>query len=217
VVWDLLVKAVLFLGSVLLNAIGTVADFIKGVLLATNTIVKWVEKTGIISGTLKFLASAFNLFKNFVLEVGKALGGGFIVEIVKAIGGAIGKVWDLLNTVKDKIANFFANLFNVGSKPDLKVSLPDLGGIKTTVDNNGQFVLPDVGSFMPQVTPAPKQPKTIVKELPTKTQASVNQSSVTNNYSVTVQALTPTAQVGKVVVDSIKQFQSRSGGALISI
>jgi hypothetical protein len=217
VVWDLLVKAVLFLGSVLLNVIGTVADFIKGVLLATNTIVKWVEKTGIISGTLKFLASAFNLFKNFVLEVGKALGGGFIVEIVKAIGGAIGKVWDLLNTVKDKIANFFANLFNVGSKPELKVSLPDLGGIKTTVDNNGQLVLPDVGSFMPQVQPAPKQPKTIVKELPTKTQASVNQSSVTNNYSVTVQALTPTAQVGKVVVDSIKQFQSRSGGALISI
>lgn len=217
VVWDLLVKAVLFLGSILLNVIGTIADFIKGVLLATNTIVKWVEKTGIISGTLKFLASAFNLFKNFVLDVGKALGGGFIVEIVKAISGAIGKVWDLLNTVKDKIANFFANLFNVGSKPDLKVSLPDLGGIKTTVDNNGQFVLPDVGSFMPQVTPAPKQPKTIVKELPTKTQSSAKQSSVTNNYSVTVQALTPTAQVGKVVVDSIKQFQSRSGGALITI
>lgn len=217
VVWDLLVKAVMFLGSILLNVIGTVADFIKGVLLATNTIVKWVEKTGIISGTLKFLASAFNLFKDFVLDVGKALGGGFIVEVVKAIGGAIGKVWDLLNTVKDKIANFFANLFNVGSKPDLKVSLPELGGIKTTVDNNGQFVLPDVGSFMPQVTPTPKQPKTVVKELPTKTQSSVKQSSVTNNYSVTVQALTPTAQVGKVVVDSIKQFQSRSGGALITI
>lgn len=217
VVWDLLVKAVLFLGSILLNVIGTIADFIKGVLLATNTIVKWVEKTGIISGTLKFLASAFNLFKNFVLDVGKALGGGFIVEIVKAISGAIGKVWDLLNTVKDKIANFFANLFNVGSKPDLKVSLPDLGEIKTSVDNNGQFVLPDVGSFMPQVTPTPKQPKTVVKELPTKTQSPVKQSSVTNNYSVTVQALTPTAQVGKVVVDSIKQFQSRSGGALITI
>ena len=217
VVWDLLVKAVLFLGSILLNVIGTIADFIKGVLLATNTIVKWIEKTGIISGTLKFLASAFNLFKNFVLDVGKALGGGFIVEIVKAISGAIGKVWDLLNTVKDKIANFFANLFNVGSKPDLKVSLPDLGGIKTSVDNNGQFVLPDVGSFMPQVTPTPKQPRTVVKELPTKTQSSVKQSSVTNNYSVTVQALTPTAQVGKVVVDSIKQFQSRSGGALITI
>ena len=217
VVWDLLVNAVLFLGSILLNVIGTIADFIKGVLLATNTIVKWIEKTGIISGTLKFLASAFNLFKNFVLDVGKSLGGGFIVEIVKAISGAIGKVWDLLNTVKDKIANFFANLFNVGSKPDLKISLPDLGGIKTSVDNNGQFVLPDVGSFMPQVTPSPKQPQTIVKELPTKTQSSVKQSSVTNNYSVTVQALTPTAQVGKVVVDSIKHFQSRSGGALITI
>lgn len=217
VVWDLLVNAVLFLGSVLLNVIGTIADFIKGVLLATNTIVKWIEKTGIISGTLKFLASAFNLFKNFVLDVGKALGGGFIVEIVKAISGAIGKVWDLLNTVKDKIGGFFANLFNVGSKPDLKISMPDLGGIKTSVDNNGQFVLPDVGSFMPQVTPKPKQPTTVVKELPTKTQSSVKQSSVTNNYSVTVQALTPTAQVGKVVVDSIKQFQSRSGGALITI
>jgi len=38
---------------------------------------------------------------------------------------------------------------------------------------------------------------------------------VVNNYNIKVDALKPDAQVGKTVVDSIKQYASRSGGKLI--
>jgi hypothetical protein len=198
--------------------VGTIADFITFVARAIVKMGEWITQSKTVTGLLNFLGAGFSALKKFVLEVGKALGGGFIVEVVKAITGAIGKVWDLLNQVKDKIANFFKNLFNVGSRSDFSITTPNLGALQTTVDNNGSLVLPDVGSFMPQVTPTPSpSPRTIVKELPTKTTASASKASITNNYSVTVQALTPTPAVGKVVVDSIKQFQQRSGGALLAI
>jgi hypothetical protein len=213
-----LIAVIQFLITVVLNVVGTIADFITFVARAIVKMGEWITQSKTVTGLLNFLGAGFSALKNFVLEVGKALGGGFIVEVVKAITGAIGKVWDLLNQVKDKIANFFKNLFNVGSRSDFTITTPNLGALQTTVDNNGSLVLPDVGSFMPQVTPTPSpSPKTIVKELPTKTTASASKASITNNYSVTVQALTPTPAVGKVVVDSIKQFQQRSGGALLAI
>lgn len=213
-----LIAVIEFLITVVLNVVGTIADFITFVARAIVKMGEWITQSKTVTGLLNFLGAGFSALKNFVLEVGKALGGGFILEVVKAITGAIGKVWDLLNQVKDRIANFFKNLFNVGSRSDFTITTPNLGALQTTVDNNGSFVLPDVGSFMPQVTPTPSpSPKTIVKELPTKTNASASKASITNNYSVTVQALTPTPAVGKVVVDSIKQFQQRSGGALLAI
>lgn len=213
-----LIAVIEFLITVVLNVVGTIADFITFVARAIVKMGEWITQSKTVTGLLNFLGAGFSALKKFVLEVGKALGGGFILEVVKAITGAIGKVWDLLNQVKDKIANFFKNLFNVGSRSDFTITTPNLGALQTTVDNNGSFVLPDVGSFMPQVTPTPSpSPKTIVKELPTKTSASASKASITNNYSVTVQALTPTPAVGKVVVDSIKQFQQRSGGALLAI
>jgi polyhydroxyalkanoate synthesis regulator phasin len=213
-----LIAVIQFLITVVLNVVGTIADFITFVARAIVKMGEWITQSKTVTGLLNFLGAGFSALKKFVLEVGKALGGGFIVEVVKAITGAIGKVWDLLNQVKDKIANFFKNLFNVGSRSDFSITTPNLGALQTTVDNNGSLVLPDVGSFMPQVTPTPSpSPRTIVKELPTKTTASASKASITNNYSVTVQALTPTPAVGKVVVDSIKQFQQRSGGALLAI
>lgn len=213
-----LIAVIQFLITVVLNVVGTIADFITFVARAIVKMGEWITQSKTVTGLLNFLGAGFSALKNFVLEVGKALGGGFILEVIKAVTGAIGKVWDLLNQVKDRIANFFKNLFNVGSRSDFTITTPNLGGLQTTVDNSGQLVLPDVGTFMPQVTPTPKPtPKTIVKELPTKTTASGNKASITNNYSVTVQALTPTPAVGKAVVDSIKQFQQRSGGALLAI
>ena len=213
-----LIAVIQFLITVVLNVVGTIADFITFVARAIVKMGEWITQSKTVTGLLNFLGAGFSALKNFVLEVGKALGGGFILEVIKAVTGAIGKIWDLLNQVKDKIANFFKNLFNVGSRSDFTITTPNLGGLQTTVDNSGQLVLPDVGSFMPQVTPTPKStPKTIVKEIPTKTTASASPASITNNYSVTVQALTPTPAVGKVVVDSIKQFQQRSGGALLAI
>ncbi len=213
-----LIAVIQFLITVVLNVVGTIADFITFVARAIVKMGEWITQSKTVTGLLNFLGAGFSALKNFVLEVGKALGGGFILEVIKAVTGAIGKVWDLLNQVKDRIANFFKNLFNVGSRSDFTITTPNLGGLQTTVDNSGQLVLPDVGTFMPQVTPTPKPtPKTIVKELPTKTNASASKASITNNYSVTVQALTPTPAVGKAVVDSIKQFQQRSGGALLAI
>jgi polyhydroxyalkanoate synthesis regulator phasin len=213
-----LIAVIQFLITVVLNVVGTIADFITFVARAIVKMGEWITQSKTVTGLLNFLGAGFSALKNFVLEVGKALGGGFILEVIKAVTGAIGKVWDLLNQVKDRIANFFKNLFNVGSRSDFTITTPNLGGLQTTVDNSGQLVLPDVGTFTPQVTPTPKPtPKTIVKELPTKTTASANKASITNNYSVTVQALTPTPAVGKAVVDSIKQFQQRSGGALLAI
>lgn len=213
-----LIAVIEFLITVVLNVVGTIADFITFVARAIVKMGEWITQSKTVTGLLNFLGAGFSALKNFVLDVGKALGGGFILEVIKAVTGAIGKVWDLLNQVKDKIANFFKNLFNVGSRSDFTITTPNLGGLQTTIDNSGQLVLPDVGTFMPQVTPTPKPtPKTIVKELPTKTNASASKASITNNYSVTVQALTPTPAVGKVVVDSIKQFQQRSGGALLAI
>ena len=40
----------------------------------------------------------------FIVDLGSAIGGEFIANIVKGLLGAVGKIWDVLNQLKNKVA-----------------------------------------------------------------------------------------------------------------
>jgi len=211
-----LVKVIQFLLSVLLNVIGTLADFITFVGRGLVKLGEWVTKSQLVADVLQVLAKGFSAVADFIVDLGKSIGVEFIANVVQSITGAIGKVWDVLNQVKNKVADFFANLFDVGKRSDFEITVPKITTPTPSVkDVQGSLKLPAIGSFTtPQSPKVAETPKTIVKELPTKTKQSTT-PAVVNNYNIKVDTLKPDAQVGKTVVDSIKQYASRSGGKLI--
>lgn len=209
-----LVKVIQFLLSVLLNVIGTLADFITFIARAVVKLGDWLTKSELVSKFLAALGKGFSEVAGFIVDLGSAIGGEFIANIVKGLLGAVDKIWDVLNQLKNKVADFFANLFDVGKRSDFEITVPKFTSPTPSVkDVTGSLKLPDVGSFI-QSPKVAEKPKTIVKELPTQKKVSAT-PSVINNYNIKVDTLKPDAQVGKTVVDSIKQYASRSGGKLI--
>jgi hypothetical protein len=214
VILDGLIKVLQIVLEYFLKVVGSIADFIKTISNAVTAIGEFITTNKAVLKALDFLKSAFNQAKDKVLEIGDAIGKGFIDKILDGISGTVGKLFGKFQELRDRVANFFTDLFNFGRDQQSKfeISVPNFGTPtpKPSIDpfSTGQLVIPN-----PITTPTPK-PSTIVKELPTKVGTPFGQSKAPTsnfNYTVNVQTLVPTAQTGKVIVDSIKQFESRSG------
>jgi hypothetical protein len=213
---DALIKVLQIVIQYFLKVVGSIADFIKSLSNAVTAVGEFITSNKQILKALDFMKDGFGIAKDKVLEIGDAIGKGFIDKILDGIENTVGKLFGKLQELRDRVANFFTDLFNFGRDQQSKfeISVPSFGTPTPTPSINpfdsGQLVIPKPSS--PSI---PKQPSTIIKELPTGTPFGQAKPSVSNfNYSINVQALTPTPAVGKVVVDSIKQFEARSGTSL---
>jgi hypothetical protein len=196
--------------------VNSILDLIKAVSNAVTAIGEFITTNKLLLKALDVIKNGFDVAKTKVLDIGDAIGKGFIEKILDGIENTVGKLFGKLQELRDRVANFFTDLFDFGRDQQSKfeISVPKFGTPTPTPSFNpfdsGQLVIPK-----PSSPSLPKKPSTIIKELPTGTPFGQAKPSVSNfNYSINVQALTPTPAVGKVVVDSIKQFEARSGTSL---
>lgn len=218
VILDGLIKVLQIVLEYFLKVVGGIADFIKTISNAVTAIGEFITSNKAVLKALDFMKSGFGQAKDKVLDIGDAIGKGFIDKILDGISGTVGKLFDKLQELRDRVSNFFSDLFNFGRDQQSKfeISVPTFGTPtpKPSIDpySTGQLVIPK-----PSTSSIPKKPSTIVKELPTNLGTPFGQSKAPTsnfNYNINVQTLVPTAQTGKVIVDSIKQFESRSGTSL---
>lgn len=209
---DLFIRALQFSITIVLNLTGTIADLIKTVANVISKFGEFITSNKFVLKGLDFMKEGFTKAKDAVLDIGDAIGNGFIGKILDGITGTVGRLFDKLQEIKERVAGFFSDIFNLGEQSKFQVNTPQftLPTPKAPYDPfaSGQIVVPS-----PSISNLPKKPTTIIKELPTN--SSKPSSNTSNfNYTVNVQSLVPNSQTGKVIVDSIKQFEQRSGTSL---
>lgn len=202
-----IIKVLQFFATIWLNLASAISEVIQYVANALLGFKKFIKDVIPVQAAITALGAVFGALGTFLSDLGKVLGESFIGELLNALKSGISKVFNFFNEVKTKVGDFFSGLFDNNKQTDFKITTPEFKIPKPPTlnipNNTGQIRVPE--------SSVPKKPSTIVKELPTNKPKSLSAPVSNFNYSINVSALTPTPQVGKVVVESIKQFQQRSG------
>ena len=204
-----IIKVLQYFITIWLNLASVISEVIQFVANALLGFKKFIKDVIPVQAAITALGAVFGALGTFLSDLGKVLGESFIGELLNALRSGISKVFNFFNEVKTKVGDFFSGLFDNNKQTDFKITTPEFKTPKAPTfnipNNTGQIRVPESS------VSNPKKPSTIVKELPTNKPKSLSAPVSNFNYSINVSALTPTPQVGKVVVESIKQFQQRSG------